>query len=192
MSENATAALKEWASAVEAFLGGDTILALRKGGIREETRDFELTNESFYFFPTYEHQKEHLLKEPYRRLVAATKAEWTPDAPVVPIKAWAEAVEDLLIEDEERLRALSPYHIWTDDYASERLHWKRTKPLHCLLLRVYRFEAPIDVPNDPGFAGCKSWVRLPIGADRAALGRPVLSDEAFARKAADIQEVLKR
>ncbi len=187
-----TAALKEWASAVEAFLAGETILALRKGGIREETRDFELTSDAFCFFPTYEHQKEHLLKEPYRRYVAETKAVWRPDAPVVPIKAWAEAVEDLLVEDEERLKALSPFHIWTDDYASERLHWKRTKPLHCLLLRVYRFETAIDVPNDPALTGCKSWVRLPIGESRSANGRPVLSDEAFARKVREIREALKR
>jgi len=190
MDEKGTA-LKEWASAVEAFLDGETILALRKGGIREETRDFALTSDAFYFFPTYEHQKEHLLKPEYRRYVAETKAGWRPDAPFVPIKAWARATEDLLVEDEERLKALSPYHIWTDDYASERLHWKRTKPLHCLLLRVYRLDEPIEMPNDPGFAGCKSWVRLPFDEGGAPPGRPVLSDEAFAGKAEQIKNALK-
>ena len=187
--EQQTAVLKEWASAIEAFLAGDTILALRKGGIREETRDFELASDSFYFFPTYEHQKDHLLKEPYRRYAVETKASWRPDLPDVTVKAWAEAVEDILIEDEERLKALSPYHIWTDDYASERLHWKRTKPLHCLLLRVYRLEEPLIVPNDPAFAGCKSWLRLPLPADAAK--RPALSDEAFAEKAERIRAALR-
>jgi len=184
-----TALLKEWASAVEAFLAGDTILALRKGGIREENRDFELTSESFYFFPTYEHQKEHLLKEPFRRYASETRASWSPDAPNVTIRAWAEASEDILIQDEERLQALSPYHIWTDDYASERLHWKRTKPLHCLLLRVYRLEEPLVVPNDPVFAGCKSWLRLPLPSDIAK--HPVLSDEAFREKAERIKAALR-
>ncbi|HZG83616.1 DUF1802 family protein [Paenibacillus sp.] len=184
-----TALLKEWASAVEAFLAGDTILALRKGGIREENRDFELTSESFYFFPTYEHQKEHLLKEPFRRYASETRASWSPDLPNVTIRAWAEAAEDILIHDEEQLRALSPYHIWTDDYASERLHWKRTKPLHCLLLRVHRLEEPLIVSNDPAFAGCKSWLRLPLPADLAK--RPVLSDEVFAAKAEQIRAALR-
>ncbi|HZG75388.1 MAG TPA: DUF1802 family protein [Paenibacillus sp.] len=189
--ENTATALKEWASAVEAFLAGETILALRKGGIREETRDFELTSDAFYFFPTYEHQKEHLLKVPYRRYAAETKASWRPDAPVVRIKAWAEATEDLLVEDDERLKTLSPYHIWTDDYALERLHWKRTKPLHCLLLRVYRLETELEVPNDPALTGCKSWVGLPLEGGASVRRTPVLSDEAFARKVREIREALK-
>lgn len=183
-------ALKEWASAIEAFLAGETILALRKGGIREEAREFVLENESFCFFPTYEHQKERLLKSPYRWHAAATRAAWRPESPLVEIRAWAEVAEDILIADEARLRALSPYHIWTDDYAQERLHWKRAKPLHCLLLRVYRFEQPVAVPNDAAFAGCKSWLGLeldPAGAARA----PVLDDETFQRRADAVRAVLR-
>ena len=182
-------ALKEWASAIEAFLAGETILALRKGGIREETRDFVLKSEAFVFFPTYEHQKEHLLKEPYRPFVAETKAVWLPEARTVPIRAWAEVEEDILVEDEARLSALSPYHIWSDAYAEERLHWKRTKPLHCLLLRVYRFEEPLAAANDPALAGCKSWLSMPLDVS-GAVKRPVLTDEAFARTAADIRRAL--
>lgn len=182
------AALKEWASAIEAFLEGKTILALRKGGIREETRDFALTNDAFFFFPTYEHQKEHLLKEPYRRYATETKAGWDPAAQVE-IRAWAEATEDILIEDEERLSRLSPYHIWTDDYAGERLHWKRTKPLHVLLLRVYRLDEPVVVENVPAFAGCKSWIELPGNAG-ATGKRPVLTDEAYRAEVARVKQAL--
>jgi len=172
------AALKEWASAVEALLEGRTVVALRKGGIREETKDFRLTSDTFYFFPTYEHQKEHLLKAPYRGYVAETKRDWRPDLPTVPIRAWAEATDELLIEDDETLRKLSPFHVWTDEYAEERLRWKRTKPLHCLLLRVYRLDGPWDVEAKAEFAGCKSWIELPDGGSE--IGRkPVLSDEAY-------------
>ncbi|MCI3925177.1 DUF1802 family protein [Paenibacillus sp. TRM 82003] len=183
------AALKEWASAIEAFLKGETILALRKGGIREETRDFALTSEAFYFFPTYEHQKEHLLKEPYRRYAAETKDAWDPAATHVTVRAWAEATEDILIGDEELLSRLSPYHIWSDDYAGERLHWKRTKPLHCLLLRVYRLEEPLTIENVPAFAGCKSWIELPAGAGNSAM-EPVLSDEAYQAETERIKRAL--
>lgn len=185
-----SAALKEWASAVEAFLMGETILALRKGGIREETKDFELTSDAFFFFPTYEHQKEHLLKEAYRHYAVKTKETWDPEDRHVRIGAWAEVTEDILIEDEERLKVLSPYHIWTDDYAKERLRWKRTKPLHALLLRVYALEKPASINNVPEYSGCKSWLTLPMDGS-TVMKRPVLSDAEYAEKINGIKRSLK-
>lgn len=184
-----TAALKEWASAIEAFLAGETVMAIRKGGIREETKDFQLRSESFFFFPAYEHQKEHLLKEPFRHYVERTRASWDPGGGEVRIRAWAEVTEDMLIGDEDRLKALSPFHIWTDDYATERLRWKRAKPLHCLLLRVYALEEPVSCKLLPEFNGCKSWISL-SGA-YALKKRPVLTDEAYGAVAERIRSVLK-
>jgi hypothetical protein len=184
-----TATLKEWASAIEAFLNGETIVALRKGGIREETRDFELTSDAFYFFPTYEHQKEHLLKVPFQRYAAETKAAWDPQAPSIGVRAFAEVTEDIPISDEERLKRISPYHIWSDAYAEERLHWKRTKPLHCLLLRVYRVEEEAYVANVPAFTGCKSWLQLPLGAGLPK--KPVLTDAAYEEMAERIRKALR-
>ncbi len=45
--------LKEWAVAVEALRTGRQLLIMRKGGIREETKDFQVESESFiYIRPT--------------------------------------------------------------------------------------------------------------------------------------------
>jgi hypothetical protein len=52
----ATIALKEWAVAVRALRDGRQTLLVRKGGIREETREFRVQADEFLFFPTYEHQ----------------------------------------------------------------------------------------------------------------------------------------
>ena len=62
--------------------------------------------------------------------------EWHPEAEEIEIRAYAEVAEDIEIHDQETLDRLREYHIWTDTFAEERLKWKRTKPLHLLLLRV--------------------------------------------------------
>ena len=190
-----TVALKEWASAIMAFRRGETILALRKGGIREETRDFQLKSDSFYFLPAYEHQKPHLVKERYRHYVEQSKADWNPERPVVFISARAEVAEDILIYDADALKAVSHLHIWTDAYAEERLRWKRTKPLHGLLLRVYNLREPIPVEVTPAFAGCKSWVDLRMPPPSGSAGfpgeTPALPDDRFAQAVQAVKSALE-
>ncbi len=183
------AALKEWASAIEALGAGEQIMLMRKGGIVEETKDFRLVSPRFYLMPTYEHQRRELLKEPYRGLVDRTIDEWDPQARTVRIAYYAEAVHDLEIDDQAMLDKLREFHIWTDAFADERLKWKRKQPLHVLLLRVYRLSQPIDIPLLDAYTGCKSWVSLERkmpSMDRS----PVLSDEMFQEVVTNIIESL--
>ncbi|WP_274652339.1 DUF1802 family protein [Paenibacillus humicola] len=188
---NRPAALREWAVAVKALKEGRMIVALRKGGIAEETRDFKLISKGFYLLPGYEHQKPELLKEEYRGGIAETLADWRPDSGTVTIDVYAEAEEDIEIRDQQTLNKLRDFHIWTDTFAEERLRWKRTKPLHLLLLRVYTLETPAVMPLRDSYAGCKSWVALedPLPESPRI---PVLTDERFARAAAGIKEALSR
>ena len=65
-------ALKEWASAVKALEDGTQIFIMRKGGIVEETRDFQVESTDFFLYPTYEHQRKELLKEDYRGVIDET------------------------------------------------------------------------------------------------------------------------
>ena len=65
-------ALKEWASAVKALENGSQIFIMRKGGIVEETRDFQVESNDFFLYPTYEHQRKELLKEQYRGVIDET------------------------------------------------------------------------------------------------------------------------
>ena len=140
-------ALKEWAAAVEALAEGRQLLLMRKGGIAEETRDFQLAAPRFWLLPTYEHQREHLLKEEFRPLIGRTLAEREAAGGRLLLKAWAEAVRDIEVTDAETLARLDRFHIWTGAFADERLKWKRTKPLHVLILRVHALEEPVAIPH---------------------------------------------
>lgn len=174
-------ALREWAVAVEALASGRQVIVLRKGGIAEETKEFKLESPSFYLFPSYEHQKPHLMKEEARETVLRTQAEALANPDSIRIAYYAEVVHDLEVTDEETLRRLDEHHIWTHEYAAERLKWKRTKPLHVLVLRVYALQEPVSIDADERFGGCKSWLSIPaIAADKMI---PVLTDEQFAAKA---------
>lgn len=182
-------ALKEWASAVEALLRGEMIMLLRKGGIVEETRRFELKSRSFYLFPTYEHQRPELVKEAYRPLVETSFSEYDAESGRITLQAYAEAVSDLEVFDFEQLSRLEPFHMWTSNLAEERLKWKAKQPLHVLLLRVYRLKNPQVIPMLPEYGGCRSWTLiegLPEHAERV----PVLSDEAFEEQRSKIESIL--
>ena len=62
-------ALKEWAVIVHALLEGEQILDVRKGGLREDGRHFSVQSNRLWLYPTAEHQKPELLKEPYRHWI---------------------------------------------------------------------------------------------------------------------------
>ena len=126
-------ALKEWAIAVDALTAGQTILLLRKGGIRE--KGFEVKNKRFWLYPTYEHQKPNLLKPEYASKVTPVESGWHPET--VEIKSYAEITDVLTTEDGDRLNSLLPHHIWNEQMISDRLKWKPKQPIAILLLKVF-------------------------------------------------------
>jgi len=173
-----TIALREWAVAVRAMEEGRQIVALRKGGIAEETKEFRLESPSFYLFPSFEHQRPELVKPDFRDVVTQTRLQWESHPDRVTISSFAEVACDLEVNDSETLGRLDPFHIWTEDYAEERLRWKRTKPLHVLLLRVFKLEEPVVVPMRERYGGCKSWLQLEE-ALRNVEKKPALTDDDF-------------
>lgn len=193
MMDNAVShpvALKEWAVAVKSLAEGELIVVMRKGGIIEETRDFRLIRPSFYLMPAYEHQREELLKEPYRGRIAGIMEGWSKEAETMTLEAYAEAVEDIEVHDGDTLDRIFGEHIWTETFAEERLKWKKKNPLHVLLLRVYKLNQPVTVPMRPAYIGCKSWVTLEDGVPETGMS-PVLSDEAFDLAAERIRTLLR-
>ncbi|MBD2848242.1 DUF1802 family protein [Paenibacillus sp. IB182496] len=185
----APVALKEWAAVIDALLQGRQIMLLRKGGIIEETREFQLVSPSFYLLPGYEHQREELLKEEARGLVAQTLKTWQPGQTYVTLRAYGRVTDDIEIRDQETLDLLRDQHVWTDRFAEERLRWKKRNPLHLLLVRVYRLADEAKVPLLPAYTGCKSWVRLASnpGLDGAT---PVLGDDAYEAAVGDVKRRL--
>lgn len=183
-------ALREWAVAIKALEAGRQVIVLRKGGIAEETKEFRLESPHFYLFPSFEHQKPHLVKDAAREDVASTQAEAAHHPDTVQITSFAEVVEDIEVTDADTLKRLDKLHIWTEDYAEERLKWKRTKPLHVLLFRVYRLSPPAVLPLRENYGGCKSWLHLEdeITAQRAL---PVLTDDEFNEKAEAVRSAIE-
>lgn len=190
-SEAKPVALKEWAVAVEALRSGQQILIMRKGGIREETRDFQIESESFYLFPTYEHQKKQWIKPEFQHQLDQTLEGWSLEDPDVHIKCYAELAEDILIEDYEQLSKLRGLHIWTDTFADERLKWKRTKPLHVMLLRVYELTNPAELPILPLYNGCKSWIQLESEKLNKMERKPVLDEASFQKAVEAVKNALR-
>ena len=174
-------ALKEWAVAVKALSTGAQIVVLRKGGIHKDDKDFRIVHPEFLLYPTYEHQKQELLKPESHALLEETMAE--DDVPgLVTLGYWCHVTDKFELRDEAALDSLSEHHIWTDDYAQKRLHWRPKQPLTVALLRVYELQQPQALPLLDEYDGCKSWVELgqdvPLGNMSA-----VLSDGEFEAKA---------
>ena len=180
--------LKEWAVTVRALDRGTQILLLRKGGIREEKKHFEVRYPDFLLYPSYEHQRQDLLKPESHADLEETLEGWEGDATVT-FTHWARVQEVMEVLEQEKVDALSPLHIWTNDYARYRLHWKPRFPLHILLLRVFRLDQPKTLPVADYYAGCKSWVDLeeavPLG-----VSHPVLDEVSFLQRVEAVHERL--
>ncbi len=173
-------ALKEWAITVQSLAQGEQILLLRKGGIHEDGKDFRVIHPEFLLFPTYEHQREELLKPGHQQALASL-LEATPKAESITFSHWARAEEIIEVEEQEKVDDLASFHIWTDEYAQSRLRWKPMLPLSILLLRVYRMESPVTVPYIKEYGGCTSWVEILPRIDLGQL-EPVLDDAEFQRQ----------
>jgi len=55
-------AFKEWAVTVRALAEGEQLLTLRKGGIREPDKHFQLEHDRFFLYPTFDHQRTDLVR----------------------------------------------------------------------------------------------------------------------------------
>jgi hypothetical protein len=172
-------AFKEWAVIVHALLDGEQIIDVRKGGLHEDGRHFDLQSTRFWLYPTSEHQKPELLKDPYRHWI-----DLAPAAPVgeaIRIDGWADVDHAAEISEPEQLEALASKLIWTPEYAQSRLGWKPRDPLWVLVLRVHRLLEPITVPWSDTYGGCTSWVELAGLPDdpESVPSELALSDVAF-------------
>src|SRR6188472_2504963 len=183
-------AFKEWAVTVRALAEGEQLITLRKGGIREERKHFELDHERFFLYPTFEHQRNDVVRashQPEPPAHALTRDGGIPQPDRVRIRAWAEVAAHWTISDPRTVDGLSPFYVWTSDYAEKRLAWKRRHPLHVLLLRTYRIPRPVTVRVRDDYGGCRSW--LEITRDLPFEGTPVLSDEEFERASEEIAAI---
>ena len=180
-----TAALKEWAVAVDSLTLGKTLLLLRKGGIQEQS--FAIAHSQVWLYPTYEHQKTHLLKPEYASQVMPVASGWHPET--VPISSWAEITHTFEVREEKAIKSLLPFHIWNAAFVSERLKWKARSPLSVLLLRVYALPQIQSIPYCSEYGGCKSWIDLQAKL-LPETAKPVLTDDEYSQRVGAIVQMI--
>ncbi len=175
-----------------------------RAGIREENKHFEVEYDRFFLYPTFDHQRNDLVRESHHPELrrALEEGVWPDEEPPprallqdggiaqpdrVRIRSWAEVAGHFETSDPRIVDSLSPFHVWTPDYAHKRLRWKRQHPMHVLLLRVHRIPRPVTVRVRDEYHGCRSWVE--IDRELPFEGTPVMADEEFERATAEIRRI---
>jgi hypothetical protein len=180
-------ALKEWAVVADALTAGRQLILLRKGGIEEEGGEFRVEHREFFLYPTFEHQNRRFLRPEFLPTFDRAVAE-QPRSEDLIISGYAVVADCVLAKEVEKLRLLSPHHLWNDDYIRMRFNYKPKLPLYVLLLRVYRTPA-VRVAYRAEYRGCKSWVEL--DRELATAGaHPALDDVAFESRRQELKRLL--
>jgi hypothetical protein len=158
-------ALKEWSAAVHALLDGRQTVLLRKGGIHEKR--FALpdvagsTAPRFLLFPTVAHSHVERVRPEYQGLLDAAAADSTED--VVVLRAGAKVVAAVEVNRPERIQEIADLHIWTDaSVRADRIDFRPRHRLTVLVVQASPLGEPIRLARAPEYAGCKSWVPLPV------------------------------
>jgi hypothetical protein len=166
-------AFKEWAVICRALAEGKQALILRKGGIAEKGGAFRMEQSRFWLFPTSVHQQEAGIVESARPLLEQARAERPPEG-VVRLSNFAVAPCVYHVDDLAKAWKLAALHLWSQETVEARFNY-RTPGLYVLPVRIYRAAAPIELPDIPHYAGCKSWVDL--GQDLPTSGAVPVMDE---------------
>ncbi|GAC1645922.1 MAG: DUF1802 family protein [Mycobacterium sp.] len=158
-------ALKEWSAAVHALLDGRQTVLLRKGGIHEKR--FAVTTSRFLLFPTVAHSHGERVRPEHRDLLDDAAADSTDEAVV--LRAGAEVVAAVEVNRPEALDEIADLHIWTaDSVRADRLDFRPKHRLTVLVVQASPLLEPVRLVRAPEYAGCKSWVPLPIDPAWAA------------------------
>ncbi len=179
------AALKEWEVVCHVLADGRQTLLIRKGGILEMKRGFQVEHRDFWLFPTHVHQKaEDLIPE-----VQAEFSEIQPARPpegLIAVQLYAAVTDVVQVTDLERLRGLSGLHILSWDCVASRFNYRNRPGVHVMVVRAYRRPTPVRVQNTPEYDGCVSWVDLEDSLETAGCV-PVLSDAEFEGRRTEIR-----
>ena len=179
-----TAALKEWSAVVHALLDGRQRVLLRKGGIGEKR--FEVAAQEFLLFPTVAHSHEERVRPEHRDLLDAAAADSDDDHLL--LRAAAKVVAALPVNRPDNLGAIEDLHIWTaESVRADRLDFRPKHKLAVLVVSAIPLIEPVRLTRTPEYAGCTSWVQLPV---RPALAAPVHDDAALTDVAARVRDLV--
>jgi hypothetical protein len=177
-------ALKEWAAVVHALLAGRQRVLLRKGGIGEKR--FELAAREFLLFPTVAHSHAQRVRPEHLDLLEAGAADSTEERLLV--RAAAKVVAAVPVNRPDGLSAIEDLHIWTaESVRADRLDFRPKHKLAVLVVSVIPLAEPVLIARSPEYAGCKSWVALPI---RTQLAPPVHDEAALEEVAIRVRDAV--
>ena len=164
-------ALKEWGAAVHALLDGRQTVLLRKGGIHEKR--FAVNATRFLLFPTVAHSHAERVRPEHHDLLDAAACDSTEQHVV--LRATAKVIAAVEVTRPEAIAELESLHIWTaHSVQCDRIDFRPRHRLTVLVVQAGPVQQPIRLARTPEFAGCKSWVDLPVRADWG----PPVHDEA--------------
>ncbi|OBG13208.1 hypothetical protein A5765_12650 [Mycolicibacterium celeriflavum] len=177
-----TTALKEWSAAVLALLDGRQTVLLRKGGIHEKR--FAVTASRFLLFPTVAHSHTERVRAEHRNLLDAAALDSGDDAVV--IRAGARVVAAVEVNRPQMLESIAPLHIWTNESVrTDRLDFRPRHRLTALVVQASPLVRPLRLARTPDYAGCTSWLELPVDPEWA----PPVHDDATLH---DVAERVRR
>jgi hypothetical protein len=169
-------AFKEWAVVCQALARGQQGLILRKGGIDENSGEFQLEHTRFWLYPTFVHQQRDGIVPAAAPLLEEAERSRPPQG-TIRLAHFAEVAGVYQLHDEAGLLKLQGLHLWSWDTVHARFKYRRPG-LWALAVRVHRAVQHHDLPELPAYAGCRSWVDLEPELPTEGT-TPVLSDEQF-------------
>jgi len=207
-------ALKEWAIICKALEYGRQTLLLRKGGIMEYRKGFEVKHSKFLLYPTFEHQSMNSIKTEYKEKLneIVDQNKYIKNGindddknhginNINIIKLFAKVEDVVEITDKTILFNLRDHHIWSDEYVMMRMNYNPNKPMSILLLRIYKMRDPLIIDIKDQWSGCKSWIdiedtdiqkshNLETLVNEKPLIDPVLNDDIFYESVNKIRKVI--
>jgi hypothetical protein len=180
-------ALKEWSAVVHGLLDGRQRVLLRKGGIGEKR--FELAAREFLLFPTVAHSHAERVRPEHRDLLEAGAADSTDEHLLV--RAAAKVIAAQEVNRPDGLEAIEDLHIWTaESVRADRLDFRPKHKLAVLVVSVIPLARPVRIARTAEYAGCTSWVQLPLIPADVELAPPVYDEAALDRIASRVREAV--
>jgi len=192
MSKSCSIALKEWAVVQHALLEGKQIFLLRKGGLIEETGQFELRSNQFLTQPTYIHETERGgdIQPQYLDWLREEEARKTPNGQIR-FEAYCDVAETIEVKHPDALIQLSSEHIWSESFINMRLDWEPYKPLFVVIVRAYKLPEPITIDAHPDYFGCKSWIDLHEAVSVEGVVPAIQDENHFIERVESIKRLLR-
>jgi hypothetical protein len=185
-----TVGLQEWAAVCSGLGDGRLMLVLRKGGIHERGGGlFAPEHARFALLPTHLHQSADRLASGLRGEIQVTRLPLESGA--IRIGHWATVVRTWDCRDLVTIQSLAAESPYTPAELATRFNYRDEPRLFVMALRVYRLPTPVLIPDDPAYAGCRSWITL--AAPLPTMGSvPVLATGFFEARLERLAALLDR